>query len=154
MNIGEKIAQLRRNANITQEELADSLGVTRQSVSRWESGEAYPDMSKIGKLADVLETNCDYLLRDDVNEKGEKIKIVTETSTLENYVNRLILTLLSFVPFVGPFIGFFSLKKEEKRADNLLRKLMIVGTIISTIFTLLFIAIVIYGLIYNIMLHI
>ena len=87
MSIGEKIAALRKKANLTQEELADVLNVTRQSVSRWEAGEAYPDMNKIGKLADILGTNCDYLLRNDVTSDGEKIKVVAETSRVEKYID-------------------------------------------------------------------
>ena len=72
MGIGEKIAALRKKANLTQEELADVLNVIRQSVSRWEAGEPYPDMNKIGKLADILGTNCDCLLRNDVTSEGKK----------------------------------------------------------------------------------
>ena len=53
-------------------QLADVLNVIRQSVSRWEAGEPYPDMNKIGKLADILGTNCDCLLRNDVTSEGKK----------------------------------------------------------------------------------
>lgn len=150
MSIGEKIARLRRKVNLTQEQLADALNVTRQSVSRWESGEAYPDINKIAKLADILETNCDYLLREDSNEEGEKVKIVAETSTVENYINRLILTILSFFPVFGFIVGFISFRKEEKRKDNLLKTLMLIGSIVSLILTLLLIAFVIAAIVYSI----
>ena len=56
-------------------QLADVLNVIRQSVSRWKAGEAYRDMNKIGKLADILGTNCDRLLRNDVTSEGEKYKL-------------------------------------------------------------------------------
>ena len=147
MDIGEKIAALRKKANLTQEELADVLNVTRQSVSRWEAGEAYPDMNKIGKLADILGTNCDYLLRNDVTSEGEKIKVVTETSRVEKYIDRLILTIISFLPFIGVVVGIFAIKKEEKSSDNLLRKLMIVGIVFSALVSIFIIAFVISALI-------
>ena len=110
MKLGDKIAMLRKKANLTQEELADSLNVTRQSVSRRESNEVYPDMNKIGKLADILETNCDYLLRDDVNESGEKVKLVSDNNKVEKYINRLIVTILSYFPLIGFIVGLISIK--------------------------------------------
>ncbi len=71
MSIGSKIADARKKQNLTQEQLAELLGVTRQSVSRWESGTVYPEMDKIIKLAEILNVNCDYLLKDNVSESGE-----------------------------------------------------------------------------------
>lgn len=150
MKLGDKIAMLRKKANLTQEELADSLNVTRQSVSRRESNEVYPDMNKIGKLADILETNCDYLLRDDVNESGEKVKLVSDNNKVEKYINRLIVTILSYFPLIGLIVGLISIKNEAKVKDNLLRKLMIVGIIISIIVTIFMVIFVICAIIYSI----
>ena len=64
MSIGNKIADTRKKKNLTQEQLADLLKVTRQSVSRWESDQTYPDMDKIVFLAEILDVSCDYLLTD------------------------------------------------------------------------------------------
>ena len=66
MSIGSKLAQARKAANLTQEQLAERLGVTRQAVSRWESDAAYPETDNIVRTAQILEVSCDYLLRDDV----------------------------------------------------------------------------------------
>ena len=54
MSIGSKLAQARRAANLTQEQLAERLGVTRQAVSRWESDSAYPETDKIVRMARLL----------------------------------------------------------------------------------------------------
>ena len=54
MSIGNKIANARKEKHLTQEQLADLMGVSRQSVSRWESDQAYPEMEKIVRLAEVL----------------------------------------------------------------------------------------------------
>ena len=81
MTTGEKIAKARRAQNITQEQLADLLQVSRQAVSRWESDIAYPETDNLVKLSKILGINCDYLLKEGVNEQGEKIlevKIVKE----------------------------------------------------------------------------
>lgn len=63
MNIGDRIQQLRKAAGISQEELADKTGVSRQAVSKWESGQSIPDMEKIILLSDYFNTTTDYLLK-------------------------------------------------------------------------------------------
>lgn len=107
-------------------------------------------MNKIGKLADILETNCDYLLRDDVNESGEKVKLVSDNNKVEKYINRLIVTILSYFPLIGFIVGLISIINEAKVKDNLLRKLMIVGIIISIIVTIFMVIFVICAIIYSI----
>ncbi len=69
MSIGEKIMEARRAKNLTQEQLAELLGVTRQSISRWEQNQAYPEMEKIVRLSDILGVSCDYLLKENVTKK-------------------------------------------------------------------------------------
>ena len=68
MSIGSKLAQARKAANLTQEQLAEHLGVTRQAVSHWESDAAYLEVDKIVRIARLLNVSCDYLLRDDVTQ--------------------------------------------------------------------------------------
>jgi len=62
MNIGKKITDARKAKNYTQEQLAELMSVTRQSISRWESDQSYPEMEKIVLLSEVLGVSCDYLL--------------------------------------------------------------------------------------------
>lgn len=69
MTIGEKIAKLRKENNYTQEQLADLLGVSRQSISKWESNIAYPETAKLVELGKLFDCSMDYLLKDDVTEK-------------------------------------------------------------------------------------
>ena len=65
MNIGKKIAELRAAAHLSQEELAEALSVSRQSVSKWEMGEALPQCEKIVQLAAFFRVSTDTLLCDD-----------------------------------------------------------------------------------------
>ena len=74
MSFGNKLAEARRARNLTQEQLAERLEVTRQAVSRWESDAAYPETDKIVRMAQILEVSCDYLLQDGVDEKGAPVK--------------------------------------------------------------------------------
>ena len=69
MTLGEKISKLRKEYNYTQEQLADILGVSRQSISKWESDIAYPETEKLIELGKIFECSMDYLLKDEVAEK-------------------------------------------------------------------------------------
>lgn len=68
--LGEKIARKRKDLGMTQNEFADRMSVTRQTVSRWEAGTVYPDIDKISDIAELLHVSCDYLLKDDVEEEN------------------------------------------------------------------------------------
>ena len=80
MTLGEKLSKLRKEYNYTQEQLADILGVSRQSISKWESDIAYPETEKLIELGKFFECSMDYLLKDDVTEK-------TDTSVSESTFN-------------------------------------------------------------------
>ena len=69
MTLGEKLSKLRKEYNYTQEQLAAILGVTRQSISKWESDIAHPETDKLIKIGKLFECSMDYLLNDDVTEK-------------------------------------------------------------------------------------
>lgn len=61
MSIGERISALRKEQNISQVQLAEAMDVTRQAVSKWETDQSSPDTLKLIQLADVLNTEVEYL---------------------------------------------------------------------------------------------
>lgn len=63
MNIADRIQHLRKAKGISQEELADKIGVSRQAVSKWKSEQSTPDIDKIILLSDYFETTTDYLIK-------------------------------------------------------------------------------------------
>ncbi|MDY3281289.1 helix-turn-helix transcriptional regulator [Dysosmobacter sp.] len=65
MELSEKLTVLRRRAGLSQEQLADRLGVTRQSVSKWEGGAAMPELGKLVALADLFGVTLDDLVREE-----------------------------------------------------------------------------------------
>ena len=69
MTLGEKIARQRKELNYTQEQLADILGVSRQSISKWESDIAYPETDKLIELGKLFDCSMDYLLKEEITEK-------------------------------------------------------------------------------------
>lgn len=68
MTFGEKLSKLRRANNYTQEQLADVLEVSRQSVSKWESDIAYPETDKLVKIGKLFNCSLDYLLKENCEE--------------------------------------------------------------------------------------
>ena len=66
--MGNKIAQRRKDLGLTQNEFAEKLSVTRQTISRWEAGTVLPDIDKISDIASILQVSCDYLLKDEIEE--------------------------------------------------------------------------------------
>ncbi|VEU80650.1 helix-turn-helix domain-containing protein [Haploplasma axanthum] len=74
MTLGEKVTKLRKEKAMTQEQLAEILDVSRQSVSKWEQDIAYPETDKIIKIAKLFDVSLDYLLLDrEIDEKPRKI---------------------------------------------------------------------------------
>lgn len=78
MDFSEKLLTLRKAKDLTQEQLAERLNVSRQSVSKWESGQAVPEPDKIVVLSAVFDVTTDYLLKsseiDDLSVKTEMLE--------------------------------------------------------------------------------
>ena len=89
-HFSENLKKIRKEHNLSQEQLADELGVSRQAISKWESALAYPEMDKIIFLCNKFNLNIDDLLHKDINEaKGEKES--------KNKINSLIDDFLNFI---------------------------------------------------------
>lgn len=87
MNISGKIYNLRKEKGLSQEAFAEALGVSRQSVSKWESGDVLPDSSKIIAMSNLFGVSTDYLLKDDVEaEKSEPQNISAQSIVLNEPV--------------------------------------------------------------------
>ena len=72
MNIGEKLYELRKGKNLSQEEVADKLNVTRQTISKWETNQSTPDFDKIKPLCELYDITADELLTGEIKEKTEQ----------------------------------------------------------------------------------
>ena len=84
MEISEKVLQLRKANNLTQEELAEKLNVSRQSVSKWESGQTIPELEKLIALSEVFQVTTDYLLKpSELDELSIKTEILEKQQELE-----------------------------------------------------------------------
>ena len=80
-SFGTRLAELRKQAGLSQEEFAELLNVSRQSISKWENDKAYPEMTRLIFMSDYFKVSLDELMRGEVNQtKGEQTK---EVSSLE-----------------------------------------------------------------------
>lgn len=71
MNIGERLLKLRKEKGLSQEEIANIIGVSRQTISKWETGESNPDFDKIIPLCDLYNISTDELIRGEIKSNIE-----------------------------------------------------------------------------------
>lgn len=89
MKFADKLAQLRKANNLSQEQLADKLDVSRQSISKWESGDTYPDMTKLIQLCNIL--NCKLPdLMDDGTFDEDYVPKEKEKNGLSSYLKNFL----------------------------------------------------------------
>lgn len=119
MTLGEKIAKQRKELNYTQEQLADILGVSRQSISKWESNIAYPETDKLIELGRLFDCSMDYLLKEEVNEKNaaqasgftEKVEEISKKVMTNNNKNKAkkILKIVGIIFAIALIVDVISL---------------------------------------------
>ena len=78
MSVGQRITELRKEQNISQLQLAKALGISRQAVSKWENDQSLPDTANLIQLADILDTDIEYLSSGRRN-MGRRPPVVLET---------------------------------------------------------------------------
>ena len=107
MKFEEKLMTLRKKAGMSQEDLADRLGVSRQAISRWELGSTLPDAPNLLKLSDLFGVSIDYLLHDDYTGDHDlpPVKDARREMTEKEQRNRK-LYLVSTVAFLIAAVAF------------------------------------------------
>ena len=122
MTLGEKIARQRKELNYTQEQLADILGVSRQSISKWESDIAYPETDKLIELGKLFDCSMDYLLKEEITEK-DGVQTSGFTEKVEE-IRRRVMT-----------------EKNKGKAKKILK---IIGIILAVVLTIDIISMLLY----------
>ena len=135
MEVGAQIKKYRSSMGISQEELAEKVYVSRQTVSNWETGKNYPDIHSVLLLSSVFNVSLDQLIKGDVEIMKKEIK-ETEIKKLNKYGGiyavSLILAVISLVPFivlmdwyglipwsvVYAIAGYFAFKTEKVKKEN------------------------------------
>ena len=116
MNLSDNLKKIRKENNLSQEDLAEKLGVSRQSVSKWESGLAYPEMDKVLQLCKLFDLNIDELLNQNVKEvKNNKQYKLSINKYIDDFLN-----------YITKTINMFSSMRFRNKIDCLLEQLVII----------------------------
>lgn len=111
MKLNEKIIYSRKEAGLSQIDLADALGVSRQSVSKWETGESNPDITKLPALAKALDVSIDWLLSEE--DPAEEKAPAPDTATImqdkiyPNWVEHLPKSIMGLIKKYGWIYGVY-----------------------------------------------
>lgn len=111
MDIGNKLNRARTKANLTQEQVAEALGVSRQTISNWENEKTYPDIKSVVTLSDLYGVSLDYLLKDkeemSMSNYLDFLEESTNTVKSRNKLSLLILVLTYLVIWAISIIVFW-----------------------------------------------
>ena len=167
MNIGEKILQLRKKEGMSQEELAEKLNVTRQTISKWETNQSAPDFEKIIPLCEVFNIKADELLRGEIKEKDQSDdKVIRKKTALKVSISvflyflaiiwlismstntwlseELMVSVFLFICAIATVIliyHFMTLPKEEKEEKKEEKKYEWLDDLITLAFTAIYLLI-------------
>ena len=113
MKFNEKLLSIRKKKGLSQEELGLELQVSRQTISKWESGQSYPDFQKLVLLSDYFDMTLDELVKDiDVQDVREKSltdeKVASIYSDVEN-IKDIFAKLLKFFYYAGVVLIIFTI---------------------------------------------
>ena len=117
MKLGEKIINLRKEHNLTQEDLADILNISRQTISNWENNRSYPDMEMLIKISNKFQISLDDLLKGDiemVKKIDKNLKMSKDAKIAISILSIIILIIISLITYY--VIGSF---REEKKIEEI-----------------------------------
>lgn len=106
MNIADRIYELRKAKGISQEDLAQKIGVSRQTISKWESEQSIPDVDKVILMSDYFEVTSDYILKGIESKDGPKSGLDPMIFTIISIAIVLIGIIAMFISI--NFIGYYS----------------------------------------------
>ena len=126
MKLSENLKQIRKENNLSQEQLAEKLGVSRQAVSKWESGQSYPEMDKVLLICKLFNYNIDELM-------NENVKEVNETKQSKININKYI---EDFFGFITKTVDVFCAMRFRDRIKCLL-EIFLMGIFLVIIYLVL-----------------
>ena len=109
MQINKRIFELRKERGWSQDQLAEKVNVSRQSISKWESAQALPEIEKVIELSKIFQVTTDYLLLDQADEKEARPKWTTsESESYQQEVRSFGLVNVLYILFLAITLFFFA----------------------------------------------
>lgn len=118
MNFNEKIKEIRKNQNLTQDQFAEKIFVSRNAVAKWESNRGYPDIQNLITISDIFGISLDDLMK---NDKKLKKKIISDSASKKWHI-LVIVYLIAIIIYIGYF--YFT------------QKILMIGFLVATLFIL------------------
>ncbi len=134
MSIGERIAELRKEQNISQVQLASALNITRQAVSKWENDLAVPDALNLIQLADLLDTDIEYLSTGRRSFSRRPPVVISDVKVVEKVVEKPVIKVETIEKIIEKPVVEYIEKPVLKRIyrvkyRNNPQELIVVGTV-------------------------
>lgn len=130
MEISKCLKEARVKENLTQEDLAEQLGVSRQTISSWENGKSYPDIASIIKISDIFHISLDKLLKEDKNLIN---KLQENTDTVKSNKAIVFTIILAIIIYAGIYLirNYMEIPKIDNFFLNIMAILIfLIGTAI------------------------
>lgn len=119
MNLGKKIAELRKKNNLSQEELAEKVGVARQTISKWEIGDTTPDINQVKIISKIFNISIDELVDNDIN--SVIVEKVSNTEKLAGITIKILkvfgIMLIVFITLIFLFVIIFMVDMPRNDYD-------------------------------------
>lgn len=141
--LAENLKKARKNSGYSQDEVATKLSITRQSISKWENGHAYPDVISLKLLCDLYDISMDEIIKDDEVIKKRKKEIIQEKEEVESpkkeskneIMFMIIVTIVAcIIPSLGIVVSIVALVQIRKKKEYSLGvKLIIIFCLILSL---------------------
>lgn len=119
MNLGKKIAELRKKNNLSQEELAEKVGVARQTISKWEIGDTTPDINQVKIISKIFNISIDELVDNDIN--NVIVEKISNTEKLAGITIKILkvfgIMLIVFITLIFLFVIIFMIDMPRNDYD-------------------------------------
>lgn len=116
MSIGERIVELRKLQKLSQGQLAEAMDVSRQAVSKWENSQSIPDALNLIRLADILDTDIEFLTTGRRNYGRRPPVVIKTTETVEKVVEKPVLQVVEkIVQVEKPVIEYVDRPVVQKK---------------------------------------
>lgn len=155
MKFGENLKLIRKSHKISQETLADKLGVSRQSISKWETGENYPSMQNIMCLCTIFKCKINELIHEDFvdinfmdeeikmsvvkfkQEKQKKVKVISKIIYIVSHIAQISLDIAMFILGIIMILTPFTIDKISINSNNILLNNTKIGYLTNNVETVI-----------------
>lgn len=118
MELTDKLISLRKENGLTQLELAEKMDVSRQTISRWESGEVFPSSDNLRRLGELYGVSVGYLMSNDAEQLTTAVAVVEKLKPEKPWRKPALIAIVASVILLAFFIGLMTGKSKKEKSPN------------------------------------